>query len=123
VLETAIKHYMYELAIDMFFERLSSNFPKQKVKPVIGQYYAKIEDVDMREVFYDCTIIPVTELSYYDDLVSSQDDEDDDIDDVAFGIRYKGYEDLDDSTVSERFEDYEETHFQKDELDFLIFSK
>lgn len=122
MLETAIKHYMYELAIDMFFERLSSNFPKQKVTPVIGQYYSKIEDANMHELFYDCTIIPVTELSYYEDLLYSQ-DEDDDISDIAFGIRYRGYEDLDDPSVSERFEDYEETHFHKDELDFLIFFK
>jgi hypothetical protein len=44
-------------------------------------------------------------------------------DDIAFGVRYKGYEDMDDPSVSERFDDYEETHFRKDELDFLIFSK
>ena len=133
MIETAVRHFVYELAIDMFFERVSSNFPTQRVKPVIGQYYSKIEDADMREIFYDCTIIPITELSYYEDLQYSDsydeydgDDEDGDIiniDDIAFGVRYKGYEDMDDPSVSERFDDYEETHFRKDELDFLIFSK
>jgi len=116
---------MYELAIDMFFERVTSNFPNQRVKPVIGQYYSKIEDADMREIFYDCTIIPITDLSYYEDLKYSSDvDEDEgDLEDIAFGIRYKGYEDMDDSSVSERFEEYEETHFHKDKIDFLILSK
>lgn len=137
MIETAIRHFVYELAIDMFFERVSSNFPTQRVKPVIGQYYSKIEDADMREIFYDCTIIPITELSYYEDLqYSGADDVDVDvdadideygdiinIDDIAFGVRYKGYEDMDDPSVSERFDEYEETYFRKDELDFLIFSK
>lgn len=125
MIEIAIKHYIYELAIDMFFERISSNFPKQRIKPVIGQHYSKIEDADMREIFYDCTIIPVTELSYYEDLIytSDDDDDDDDVSSIAFGIRYKGYEDLDDPMVSERFDDYEEAHFKTDELEYLIFSK
>lgn len=119
----ALKHYMYELAIDTFFDRISANFPKQRILPVIGQSYSKIVDPDLNEAFYDCTIIPISELSYYEDLVESSNEEGFDMDELAFGIRYKGYEDLDDPMESDRYEEYEETHFEKDEIDYLIFYK
>lgn len=123
MISIALKHYMYELAIDTFFDRLSANFPKQRILPVIGESYSKIIDTDLNEAFYDCVIIPISELTYYDELIDLSNDDGADLGDLAFGIRYKGYEDLDDPMESDRYEEYEEAHFEKDELDYLVFYK
>ena len=89
---------------------------------LFGEWCAARHSLDYAALPDWFLLFDVFDLIYTSDD-GDDDDDDDDVSSIAFGIRYKGYEDLDDSMVSERFDDYEEAHFKTDELEYLIFSK
>ena len=117
-----LKHFMYELGIDILFERIEQNFPRNRLLPVIGERYRKVIDIDMRETFYDYQLLPIEELSYYSDM--SEDSSEEEINNFAFAMTFTGYID-NDSNESDNWDgsEPEETYFTKDEIPNLIFIK
>lgn len=122
IFKITLKHKIYELCINTFFDKMNTNFGKTNTKPVIGARYSKIVDHGNGETFYNCTIIPLSKLSYYNDLLSDIADDDDDLDDYAFGITFQTYVD-NDSNETEEFDtdDLGETHFTYDDVDDSTF--
>ena len=115
-----LKHFMYELGLDILFERIEQNFPHNKTVPIIGERYRKVIDIDMRETFYDCQLLPIEELSYYTDM--AEDSTEDELKNYAFAMTFTSYID-NDSKETDSFDEPEDTYFTKDEIPNLIFIK
>ena len=93
--------------------------------PQIGDHYSRIYDMMVGDTFYDCVIIPIHQLTFYEDLIQAYAEDGLDIGDLAFGIRYRRYSD--DMGDVESYEDeddsYGETSFIVAELDDILFQK
>jgi hypothetical protein len=126
MLTTLLKYKIYESCINIFFDKLMTNFQvSTKTEPQIGDRYSCIYDLMVGDAFYDCIIIPIYELSFYDDLIQSYTEDGLDVSNIAFGIRYKKYED--ETGEYEVYDDaddsFGETSFIFTELDDILFQK
>lgn len=126
MLTTLLKYKIYESCINVFFDNLMKNFQiAAKSRPQIGKRYSCIYDTIVGDSFYDCIIIPKYELSFYDELIEAYAEDGLDVSDIAFGIRYKKYED--DAGEYEVYDDagdsFGETSFIFAELDDILFQE
>jgi hypothetical protein len=123
MLPTFLKHKIYESCIDIFFDGLMKNFQVSNSTPEIGDRYSRIYDKIVGDTFYDCMIVPIKHLSFYDDLVEAYEEDGLSLEDIAFGIRYSKY--VDDLGEVESFDSdsYGETTFVNAELEDIIFEK
>jgi hypothetical protein len=124
MLSTLLKHRIYESCIDVFFDTLMKNFNISKSYPRIGDRYSVIYDAVVGDTFYDCIIVPIEQLSFYEDLRDSYRDQGMNINDLAFGIRYSKYVDeLGEIEGFPEYESYGETSFAHAELEDIVFHK
>ena len=87
MLKTAIKHYIYELCINIFFDNIEKNFvllnKKQSINSKrnqikVGDYYKSIYEIDVFEEdfyrhFYNCSIVKVAK-DYFQFLYTDLDE-------------------------------------------------
>ena len=116
IIRTAIKHTIFEVCIDLFFNSIKKNFPKKgKRVPAIGEKYRKIIDKssDYAEIYYACTVINPKDMGdYYDELDNSEKKS------LVFSIKYERLE-YNSDVIDEG--DYQ--YFSQDEFNYLKFEK
>lgn len=120
MIQTAIKHKLYEECIEIFFNGLIQNFPRKGVTPVIGEFYRKIIDHEVNDIYYNCRVIRPEDLDSYDDMVCDYEEEGYDIDEIAIAIIYERYSDDDgDEYVPADYDEIGENTFDHDEMPYL----
>ncbi len=120
MIQTAIKHKLYEECIEIFFNGLIKNFPRKGVTPVIGEFYRKIIDHEVNDIYYNCRVIRPEDLDSYDDMVCDYEEEGYDIDEIAIAIIYERYSDDDgDEYVPADYDEIGENTFDYDEMPYL----
>lgn len=122
IFKITLKHKIYEACVDTFFNKMNINFGRSVITPIIGKRYSKIADIGNGETFYNCVIIPLNKLSYYDELAQEIFEDDEDISDYVFGITFERYVD-EDNHDNEIYtpDDLGETHFTVEDLDYTKF--
>ena len=123
MIRTGLAHKIYELCIDVFFDHLEKNFPKEKPELYIGEKFKVIEDSANGEYYFDCEVIHPADLSYIEDLTYDGVQ----IADISLAIRFKAYKSHD--GTFEEYDEYEdpegddEIHFERHEMKDLVFKK
>lgn len=58
MVKIALKHYIYEISIDIFFRKLMQNFnvASKPDVPVVGDFYRKASHVYGDEHYHNCTV-------------------------------------------------------------------
>jgi len=63
MVKTAIKHYIWEACINMFFSGITNSFkPVSDGIPKVGERYSRVISQDKESTYYHCRIIAVSKL-------------------------------------------------------------
>ncbi len=121
MIQTLIKHHIYEFCISTCFNRLEQNFKNyDHLIPPVGATYSRIIDNFSGDVFIDCTIVHITELGYWAELDEWERQN------FAFAIKFKTWLDVNgliQSDTQAEVELYDEIHFDKTNMVTLVFEK
>jgi len=113
ILQTTIKHHIYELCLKVLFDNIKKNFPRKKNRiPTIGERYVVIHDKENGDTYYTCTIIDPKKLDMYADMDDAEKKE------VLIAIKYA--KDMYDGDV---IETNGEQYFSREEVEYLIFTQ
>lgn len=131
IIKVAIKQFIYESCIDLFFHNIQSNFYLEATDevPKVGNFYKRISHVEDDEHYHNCVIseieqrVTINQLSYYlitvsYDYYSGEAFDYADEDDEDFMDDYANLDEYDDEDEEEYIDDDDISEIQYGFLDY-----